>query len=581
MVPGTRMERVIRLTTQTITQLTSVAASWGTSRPIETIVGSFSLVTLFYFQLLRAIRLSVIFQQFSQASTSDWFWLMFRSLCHRSLSLVQKADAADILILVFGYAVMWATILNLFIQMKHLESTFWLAICSLSSSTAAFVTACFFANLLCIPIDPILLLEALPLLVITVGFDKPVLLAQNVFRSPILLTQSPSETSKPLLFDEACQVHAPSSHASSKTTNASSTNLSSPALVCMAVQRSAAAIVRDYMIEMTVLLIGALSGIGGLQAFCQLAALILFCDALSLFLIYPAMLTICAEVRRIKVRRHRAASGSNKTGSPTLHVPTKEGTLARLSRYIIRLFSNEHNDPTNRLKLGLLMAFLTLHLLNLTTTFTDKTALLKSFRSTGTPAHPYLPSPSNSSEPVGIVGHLETFLCRWTDMVADPLLSKVLVAILVVSIFLNGYLLRGMNAENSGGFSNEALRALPKAADRLRRPRHSEGSISPMRLSPSDLHKSEHIPFFDLDQSSKSPHFTKTSSTKTQLQKYALQNHQSRSPSRRHKSASDEVITFESDTEHGRGTQALYISCVTNDRSQPSSSRRSRKSDSL
>jgi Hydroxymethylglutaryl-CoA reductase len=56
-----------------------------------------------------------------------------------------------------------------------------------------------------------------------------------------------------------------------------------------------------YVIEISLLLVGAASGVrGGLQHFCFLAALILFFDCLLLFTFYAAILSIKLEVNRIK-----------------------------------------------------------------------------------------------------------------------------------------------------------------------------------------------------------------------------------------------------------------------------------------
>lgn len=55
-------------------------------------------------------------------------------------------------------------------------------------------------------------------------------------------------------------------------------------------------IVRDYAIEIAVLVAGALTGVQGLKEFCQLAALILCFDCLFLFGFFASVLTIMVEV---------------------------------------------------------------------------------------------------------------------------------------------------------------------------------------------------------------------------------------------------------------------------------------------
>src|SRR5262249_7475654 len=64
-------------------------------------------------------------------------------------------------------------------------------------------------------------------------------------------------------------------------------------------------IVRDYFIEMLILVAGAASGVqGGLRQFCFLATWILFFDCILLFTFYTSILTIKLEINRIK--RHVA-----------------------------------------------------------------------------------------------------------------------------------------------------------------------------------------------------------------------------------------------------------------------------------
>lgn len=55
-------------------------------------------------------------------------------------------------------------------------------------------------------------------------------------------------------------------------------------------------IIRDYAIEITVLIAGSLTGVQGLKEFCQLAALILCFDCLFLFGFFASVLTIMVEV---------------------------------------------------------------------------------------------------------------------------------------------------------------------------------------------------------------------------------------------------------------------------------------------
>lgn len=161
-------------------------------------------------------------------------------------------------------------------------------------------------------------------------------------------------------------------------------------------------------------------------------------------------------------------------------------------------------NPLSRLKLLLLIAFLLLHALNLTTTLTPATAIARSESSSGilrrasrSSSPDYYPStvnlsssslgpmlrkiaedsPATSSElvvkiyaPVQVRVTLpgeeevppvdnnanfksrdrfDSFMTSWTTLVSDPILSKWIVVALAVSVFLNGYLLRGLGSSST------------------------------------------------------------------------------------------------------------------------------------
>ncbi len=162
-------------------------------------------------------------------------------------------------------------------------------------------------------------------------------------------------------------------------------------------------------------------------------------------------------------------------------------------------------NPLSRLKLLLLIAFLLLHALNLTTTLTPATAIARSKSSSGIlrrasreASRDYYPSTVNLSSsslspmlrkiaqdsPVtngelvvkiyapiqirvslpgeeeissdipdhsidGKSDRFESFMTSWTTLVSDPILSKWIVVALAVSVFLNGYLLRGLGSSST------------------------------------------------------------------------------------------------------------------------------------
>ena len=123
-----------------------------------------------------------------------------------------------------------------------------------------------------VPINMRLLSEGLPFLVITIGFEKPIILTKAVLDASI---------------------------------NRKPTGSGVGGAVSEAVKEKGALIVRDYLIEIGILTVGVFSGVqGGLRQFCFLAAWILFFDCILLFTFYTAILSIKLEINRIK--RHVA-----------------------------------------------------------------------------------------------------------------------------------------------------------------------------------------------------------------------------------------------------------------------------------
>ena len=160
----------------------------------------------------------------------------------------------------------------------------------LSSSVTAFLVALPLAMYLNIPLDPVALVEALPFLVCTVGFDKPLRLARAVFTHPHVTRPAVQEGKWRGQMKLAGDV------------------------VLEAVDQVGNGILRDYALEIAVLLVGASSRVGGLREFCALAVLVLALDCFMLCTFYTAILAVMIEVspfghgtfpRRIPFHPHR------------------------------------------------------------------------------------------------------------------------------------------------------------------------------------------------------------------------------------------------------------------------------------
>lgn len=180
---------------------------------------------------------------------------------------------------------MHLTFVSLFLSMRRMGSNFWLATTVLISSVFAFLFGLIVTTKLGVEVNLVLLSEGLPFLVVTVGFEKPIILTKAVL-SASLNSRRQGTQLKP---------NSDGSQAPRTIQGALQT----------AVDQKGYQIVRDYFIEIVVLIAGAASGVqGGLRQFCFLAAWILFFDCILLFTFYNAILSVKLEINRIK--RHVA-----------------------------------------------------------------------------------------------------------------------------------------------------------------------------------------------------------------------------------------------------------------------------------
>ncbi|KAK3075129.1 3-hydroxy-3-methylglutaryl-coenzyme A (HMG-CoA) reductase isozyme [Teratosphaeriaceae sp. CCFEE 6253] len=193
------------------------------------------------------------------------------------LDLVKNAETLDIIIMSLGYFSMYLTFVSLFLSMRRMGSNFWLATTVLFSSAFAFLFGIVVTMKLGVPENVVLLSEGVPFLVVTVGFEKPIVLTQAVLSAALQAKQRGQNGDggdAPLTIQNAVQI---------------------------AVRERGFEIVRDYVVEIAILCVGACSGIqGGLRQFCFLAAWTLFFDCILLFTFYTSILTIKLEINRIK-----------------------------------------------------------------------------------------------------------------------------------------------------------------------------------------------------------------------------------------------------------------------------------------
>ncbi|CEJ94314.1 Putative 3-hydroxy-3-methylglutaryl-coenzyme A reductase [[Torrubiella] hemipterigena] len=224
----------------------------------------------------------------AKVNTRNTFVQWFTNAQTEFFDLLKNAETLDIVIMVLGYLSMHLTFVSLFLSMRRMGSNFWLGMSTLFSCAFAFVFGLAVTTKLGVPISVILLSEGLPFLVVTIGFEKNIVLTRAVLTHAMEFRRVQAKESK-------------SGKKSSKDPIQQA--------IRAAIKDKGYEIIRDYAIEITILVLGAASGVqGGLQQFCFLAAWILFFDGVLLFTFYTAILSIKLEINRIK--RHFEMRGA-------------------------------------------------------------------------------------------------------------------------------------------------------------------------------------------------------------------------------------------------------------------------------
>ena len=282
----------------------------------------------------------------------------------------------------------------------------------LTSGTFGFLLALTTAYYCGITIDPVSLSEALPFLVVIVGFEKPYILTRAIFTHPAFapMPASPTMTKSSFLLDAINDTGATSVDGgtpingsisreesfvralTARLKEESALQWDSPQplpardIVISAMESEGGKIMKDYLIEIAVLLIGATSGLHGLREFCQLAALILTFDCILLFTFFTGILTVMVEVHRIKIlrgsKRPRTHTDEDSTAaaspsSPGPPMPIWKTICKKIFGYAPFERNSNGENPVARLKLMLMASFLILHSLNLISTLTTQAAFTR------------------------------------------------------------------------------------------------------------------------------------------------------------------------------------------------------------
>ncbi|KAJ7695427.1 hydroxymethylglutaryl-coenzyme A reductase-domain-containing protein [Mycena rosella] len=385
----------------------------------------------------------------AQLGSAKYFAYALRALGVRLYELAKKTPTPDILLVLTGHVLLHITVFLLISRSRAVGSSLMLPLAIISSSMLALLLAISAGLFLRLPMHPIALTESLPFLVCTVGFDKPLRLARAVFTHPRALRTASTPTGEVIL-DAFSATYYP--------------------------------ILRDYILEITVLLLGAGSRVAGLAEVCAFAALLLALDCLMMCTFLASVLSVMIEVRRIKATAPPPSSPTDSIWSRVLGPKGKllphRGLLAAADEKVA-----EQENPVARLKLLLLVCFVGLHILNLSAPLTSQSSLRGLHPSTAnttpldrtlldilTPAHaedndtPHLlvrlspPVTLRPARPLNlrhtISLRIDSALSTWTRLVGDPVLSKGIVFVLALSVLLNAYLIRGVGRARAVRFND-------------------------------------------------------------------------------------------------------------------------------
>ncbi|CAI2178721.1 19095_t:CDS:2 [Funneliformis geosporum] len=401
---------------------------------------------------------SAIKRQPTPAEKGSFAWLAFAfgSLVLKIQELIQKADTIDIVVICAGWLLMKLTFLALFLNMQKIGSRFVLAMCVVANGFFAFMSALLTINLFGVTVSPILLSEAIPFLIITVGFEKPFALTKAVFAA------TPSKES----------------YQSNQIDKSAEIPYNVRDSIIAGVTQKGPLIVRDYFIEIGVLFIGAISGVAGLQEFCFLAAFILLYDCIFLFTFFTAMLTLKLELKRIRKTqlKQRLVESDELISSPA---NIRQNIFKALRDTTVETEETKKfdNPMIARVKLLIIAGFLIMHVMNFCTTLhtndqTERSQHLRTLKvniqgpeimqnlnnlliqhRAGSESHlpliidiasPMIFRVVQNNNPILVQAFYKSFdslLNLWSFYVQDPVLSKWISLGLIVSIFLNVYLL--------------------------------------------------------------------------------------------------------------------------------------------
>ncbi|ODQ65159.1 hypothetical protein NADFUDRAFT_83223 [Nadsonia fulvescens var. elongata DSM 6958] len=384
-------------------------------------------------------KLLHLLKSFSWIRWAHWSYV-------RILSVFKKAETFNIAIIFVAYIGMWYVFVSLFLSMRRLGSKFWLAFTCLLSSAYAFLFALVTISWLGVHVSLVTLSEALPFLVIIIGFQKKISLTAHIL----------------------------------KTVNTNTS--SSTATIVRVVSTSAGSrMLWNYALEIAILLAASWTGIEALSQFCLLSAWTLIFDFILVHTFYAAILSMKMEIAYIKrnedIRKTLEEDGYSvglaeeiaKSSDSSANVGTAESFGPDSSSKKVLIF-----------KIVMVICFFAINLFNITLApFRSTQHLLNSMTSLS-PSSTVSPAllesiPMNSSgvlltvfsniafEKPTFAAKLEDAAFTYIEMLIQsfghPTITKFIITFLLISIGLNGYL---FNFARSGNDGHPAVKIIEK-----------------------------------------------------------------------------------------------------------------------
>ncbi|KAJ2403128.1 3-hydroxy-3-methylglutaryl-coenzyme A (HMG-CoA) reductase isozyme [Coemansia sp. RSA 2559] len=226
--------------------------------------------------------------------------------------LLCQANVGEVLLVFMSYAITISTFINTFVTMRRYGSKITLALSVIFSGFCAFVFAIVAMRSLGYSINVVLMTEALPFLIICVGFDKYLTLTRAVLLA--------AYSDRPQQQQQQQQQQPPAASIANMPRHSLTSATVTPAQIqsqmARGVDKCAGRLVKDYMFEISILAIGVFAGVPQLHEVSLISSFILMFDAVFMFTLYSAVLTLKLDIIRVRLQNRVAGGKGNKALSP-------------------------------------------------------------------------------------------------------------------------------------------------------------------------------------------------------------------------------------------------------------------------